>query len=125
MRGGNRGYHGKVMETTIAFSEQEVPAFRAGYRQMNMAWNDLHEDLGLLFQRIFLQAPMQVGMPGRVRTAWGLISSDRQKRVLLEGLGKRGGRFPSSIEYSRRNVNRASRRVVGWLVRQEEVLNSA
>lgn len=68
------------------FQGKKFRPFALAIGQMNMAWNDLHEDLGLLFQRIFLQTPMQIGMPGRVRTAWGLISSDRQKRILLEGL---------------------------------------
>jgi len=55
---------------------------------MNMVWNDLHEELGLLFQRVMLDKPINVGAPGRLRVIWGLISSDRQKRLLLEGVSE-------------------------------------
>jgi hypothetical protein len=68
------------------FQSKKFRPYALAIGQMNLAWNDLHEEIGLLFQKMMLDSPTHVSAPGRLRMAWGIISSDRQKRLLVEKL---------------------------------------
>ena len=88
--------------------------------QMALAWNELHESLGLLFgQALDLKSGRDAGI--QCAAVWGSVTSDRQKRLMLDAainwLGReRHVKYPklkdvlwltdraTSLEDSRNNV---------------------
>jgi hypothetical protein len=60
--------------------------------QLNLAWNDLHEVLGRLFVDAMAIGQQDMGLRLRLAYGWGLISSDRQRRILLEATINRIGK---------------------------------
>jgi hypothetical protein len=53
---------------------------------MTLTWNDFHEALCTLFMKMMVDHPRKVRDLLRARILWGAISSDRQKRKLIEEL---------------------------------------
>src|SRR6185312_15033919 len=64
----------------LAITAEKFAPYALAIGQMALAWNELHEALGVLFAKSLV-----VGQERNLQVAaiWGAVTSDRQKRLLL------------------------------------------
>ena len=68
------------------FQSKRFRPYALSVGQMNLTWNDFHEALGTLFLKLMVDHPRKLRDLRRCRVLWGAISSDREKRKLVEVL---------------------------------------
>jgi hypothetical protein len=85
------------------FTSRKFKPYALASGQLNLAWNDLHEVLGEIFVDAMALRHKNVGLRVKLAVSWGVVASDRQRRVLLKATINRIGRaehqaFPQLAE---------------------------
>jgi hypothetical protein len=66
------------------FTKKKFHPYALAIGQFGLAWNDLHEALGLLFVEATHRGASGIASGIRISAVWGSVTSDRQKRLMLE-----------------------------------------